>query len=142
MAPTPSATTNRTGIRIHARRRIDWIFIKHHWRRYNDRPANHDRGSQVLENGGRRRSVRLWYFAIERYRQIGGHCRRSESYCTGRTQDRLSMDAVPFLLCLFAPRTATRKSVLGPRHVFNRRPRLAFLAPTTEMASAAGALTV
>ena len=42
----PSVTPSRTGVcihgryRIHARRRIERIFIKHHRRRrYNDRPA-------------------------------------------------------------------------------------------------------
>jgi len=64
----PSATPNRTGVRIHrrcrihARCRIDRIFINHHWRRrYNDRPANHEclgnDGSRLLDNDRWRRPV-------------------------------------------------------------------------------------
>ena len=59
----PSVTPSRTGVcihrsRIHARCRIDRIFINHHWRhRYNDRPANHDGlrndGSRFLDNNRR-----------------------------------------------------------------------------------------
>ena len=71
--------------------RIDRIFLNHHWRRrYNDRPANHEglgRGSQLLDNDRRRRPVRVRVnfsliarnFAIGRYRQFGGHCRRGKS---------------------------------------------------------------
>jgi hypothetical protein len=92
---SPSVTPNRTGVRIrrrwriHARCRIDRIFINHHWRpRYNDRPANHDGlgndGSRLLDNDRRRRHpvlVRVnfpliaWNFAVGSYPQIGGHCR-------------------------------------------------------------------
>ena len=64
----PSATPNRTRVRIHlrwrihARCRIDRIFFNHHWRRrYNDRPANHDDlgndGSPFLDNDRRRSPV-------------------------------------------------------------------------------------
>ena len=60
----PSATPTRTSVRIHmrcridARCRIDRIFINHRWRRrYNDRPANHDNGSRLLDNDRRRRPV-------------------------------------------------------------------------------------
>jgi len=88
----PYVTPNRTGVRIHMRCRIDRIFINHHWRRrYNDRPANHDGlgndGSRPLDNERRRTPVLVrvklpliaWNFAIARYRQIGGHCRRGKS---------------------------------------------------------------
>jgi hypothetical protein len=90
----PSVTPNRTGVRIHrrcriyARCRIDRIFINHHWRRrYNDRPANHDDGSRLLDKDRRRPAVLVrvsfpliaWNFAIARYRIIGGHCRRGKS---------------------------------------------------------------
>jgi hypothetical protein len=68
----PSVTPNRTGVRIHrrcrirARCRIDRIFFNHHrWRRYDDRPANHN-GSRLLDNERRRGPVlvRSWNFAI------------------------------------------------------------------------------
>jgi len=92
----PSTTPSRTGVGIyrrcpiHARCRIDRIFIKHHWRRhYNDRPANYDGlgndGSRLLDNDRRRSAVLVrvpliaWNFAIGSYRQIGGHCRRGKS---------------------------------------------------------------
>ena len=94
----PSITPNRTGVRvrvrcriharyrINARCRIDRIFLNHHRRRrYDDRPANHDRGSRLLDNDGRRSPVRrsfpliAWNFAIRNYREIGGHCRRGKS---------------------------------------------------------------
>jgi hypothetical protein len=74
--------------RIHTRCRIDRIFIDHHWRRrYNDRPANHDDGSRLLDKDRRRPAVlvRVSFpliarnFAIARYRIIGGHCRRGKS---------------------------------------------------------------
>jgi hypothetical protein len=93
---SPSVTPNRTGVRIHrwcrihARCRIDRIFINHHWRRrYNDRPPNHDGlgndGSLLLDNDRRRTPVLVrmpliaWCFPIRSYRQIGGHCRRGKS---------------------------------------------------------------
>jgi hypothetical protein len=79
----PSATPNRTGVRIHrrcriyARRHIDRIFLNHHRRRrYNDRPANHERlgngGSRLLDNDRWRRPVLVrvnfslvaWSFAV------------------------------------------------------------------------------
>jgi hypothetical protein len=94
----PSVTPNGTGVRIHrrcpiyARRRIDRIFINHHWRRrYNDRPANHDGlgndWCRLLDNDARRSPVLVlvnfpfiaWNFAIGSYRQIGGDCRRGKS---------------------------------------------------------------
>jgi hypothetical protein len=93
----PSATPSRTGVRIygrrriHARCRIDRIFINDYRRRYNDRPANHDGlgndGSRLLDNNRRRTPVLVrvkfpliaWSFAIGSYRQIGGHCRRGKS---------------------------------------------------------------
>jgi hypothetical protein len=60
----PSATPTWTRVRIHwrcridARCRIDRIFINHHRRRrYNDRPANHDDGSRLLDNDRWRRPV-------------------------------------------------------------------------------------
>jgi hypothetical protein len=60
----PSATPTRTSVRIHrrcridVRCRIDRIFINHRWRRrYNDRPANHDDGSRLLDNERRRPPV-------------------------------------------------------------------------------------
>jgi hypothetical protein len=79
--------------RIHARCRVDRIFIKHHRRRgYNDRPADHDGlgndWSRLLDNERRRPPVLVrvkfpliaWNLAISRYhRQIGGHCRRGKS---------------------------------------------------------------
>jgi len=87
----PSTTPNRTGVgiyrgcRIHARRRIDRIFINHHWRRrYEDGPANHN-GSRLLDNDRRHSPVLIrvtliaWNVAIGSYRQIGGHCRRGKS---------------------------------------------------------------
>ena len=79
---TPSITPNRMGVRIqrrcrvHARRRIDRIFINHHWRRrYNE--------GRLLDDDRRRSPVAVranfrliaWNFAIARHRQIGGHPR-------------------------------------------------------------------
>jgi hypothetical protein len=92
----PSISPNRTGVsiyrrcRIHARCRIDRIFINHHSRRrYNDRPANHDGlgndWSRLLDNDRRRSPVLVrmpliaWSFPIRSYRQIGGHGRRGKS---------------------------------------------------------------
>jgi hypothetical protein len=89
----PSVTPTRTSVRIHrrcnihARCRIDRIFINHWRRRYNDRPANHDDWSLLLDNDRRRCPVLVresfapiaWNFAIGSYRQIGGHCRRGKS---------------------------------------------------------------
>jgi hypothetical protein len=86
----PSVTPNRTGVRvsircrIHARCRIDGIILNHHWRRYKDRPANHDGlgndGSRLLDNDRRRTPVLVRRnFAIARDRQIGGHCGRGKS---------------------------------------------------------------
>src|SRR5882724_12486905 len=89
----PSATPNRTAVRIytrcriHARCRIDRILFNHHSRRsYNDRPANHDGlgndGSRLLDNDRRRSPVLVRppiAFAIAIYRQFGGHCRRGKS---------------------------------------------------------------
>jgi hypothetical protein len=94
----PSATPNRTGVRVDRRCgidagcRIDRIFFNHYARlRYNDRPANHDGlgndRSRFLDNDRRRCPVFVresfpliaWNFAIGSYRQIGGHCRRAKT---------------------------------------------------------------
>ena len=64
----PSVTPSRTSVRIyrrcriHARCRIDRIFINHHWRRrYKDRPAKHDGlgndRTRFLDNDRRRSPV-------------------------------------------------------------------------------------
>ena len=66
----PSATPTRPSVRIHGRCRIyaryrihprcriNRIFINHHWRRrHDDRPANHDEGSRLLDNDRWRRPV-------------------------------------------------------------------------------------
>jgi hypothetical protein len=79
----PSGTPNRTGVRIHGRCRIDWIFINHHRRCHNDGPANDDRG-RLLDNNRRRRPVHIllliaWSLAIGSYRQVSGHCWRGKS---------------------------------------------------------------
>ena len=79
MAPSPSATPNRTGVRIHRRCHIDRIFIiNHHWRRrYNDRRRSPIRvwpRSPVRVWGDF--LLIAWIFAIGSYLQIGGHCRR------------------------------------------------------------------
>ena len=86
-------------------------------RRYNDRRAN--------DNDRRRRSVPVsvrvslllvpWNFAIGRYRQISGHCRRGKSYCTGRTQDRFTNAHVPSLFVFVVPHKQRGNPFLGPR---------------------------
>src|SRR3954447_14141054 len=97
-APTwAGVRIHRRSHRIHARCRIDWIFLKYQWRRlYNDRPANHDglgHDRSLLDNGRRRCLVFVRFplvasnFAMASYRQIGGHCRRCKSQCTCCTQD-------------------------------------------------------
>ena len=62
----PPVTPSRTGVcihgrcRVHARCRIERIFINHHWRRrYNDGTANHKSldWSWLLDNDGRRISI-------------------------------------------------------------------------------------
>ena len=90
----PSITPNRTGVRIihrrcriHARCRIDRIFVNHHWRRrYND--VRVWRRSPVCVWGNF--LLIAWIFAIGSYLQIGGHCRRGKSQCTCCTQDRFT----------------------------------------------------
>ena len=96
----PSATPNRTTVRIYTRCRIDRILFNHHGRRrYNDGPTNHDSlgndGSRLLDNDWRCSPVLVrpaiaWNLAIAIYRQFGGHCRRGESECTCCTQDRFT----------------------------------------------------
>ena len=92
MAPSPSGTPNRISIgvqrrrRIHARCRIDRIFINHHWRPYNHRSANDD-GTRFLDNDGRSCSVLVrlsfpliaWNLAIGSYRHVGRRCWRGKS---------------------------------------------------------------
>jgi hypothetical protein len=90
---SPSGTPNRTGVRIHgrcrihARYRIDRIFINHHRRRYNDRSANDDGGSRLLDNDRRCRSILIrvsfpliaWSLAIRSHRQVSTHGRRGKN---------------------------------------------------------------
>jgi hypothetical protein len=132
----PSVTPNRTGVRIHmrcrihARYRIDRIFINHHWRRrYNDSPANHDGlgndGSRLLDNERRRTPVLVrvkfpliaWYLAIARYdRQIGGHCRRRRASALAVAKIALRMDVFPLLfVALWRANAGTRCWVHGQR---------------------------
>jgi hypothetical protein len=79
VAPAPSGTPNRSGVRIRLRCRIDWIFFNHHRRwRDNDRPLNNDGRSHLIDNyGGRSGLIRVsvsfplvaWPLAvIRRYR--------------------------------------------------------------------------
>jgi hypothetical protein len=87
MAPSPSATPNRTGVRIHRRCRIDRIFINHHRRRHKDRRRSPVRVWRRRYNNRWRSPVRVWgnvlliawIFAIGSYLQIGGYCRRGKS---------------------------------------------------------------
>jgi hypothetical protein len=118
----PSATPTRTSVRIHrrcridARYRIDRIFINHRWRRrYNDRPANHDNGSRLLDNDRWRRPVLVriaWNFAIGRYSvAIAGEARAS---ALAAPKIALRMDVAPFLIPFFCFFVALWKKTREP----------------------------
>jgi hypothetical protein len=100
MAPSPSATPNRTGVRIHRRCRIDRIFINHHWRRrYNDRrrsPVRVWRRSLVRVWGNF--LLIAWIFAIGSYLQIGGHCREARASALAAPKIALRIYVVPLFV--------------------------------------------